>query len=183
MKRCLLVLLAALPLSAQIRLTGLEGLESKAKSSVEVGLTPEMLKLAAGFLSQSNADDKGKVVATAKSVIDGLKAITVRSFEFAEEGQYKMEDLTAIREQLRAPGWAKVVSVNEPKVTVEIYMQTAQGKVAGLAIIAAEAKELTVVAIEGSIDLAALAQLGGQFGIPNIPNIPIPGLKGKGKEK
>lgn len=182
MKRCLLVMLAVIPLSAQIRMTGLEGLDAKAKESVEIGLDPEMLKMAAGFLTQAGPD-----AAKAQALIGGLKTITVRSFEFGEAGQYKLEDLTSIREQLRAPGWNKIISVDEKQggELTEIYTRTEQGKIAGIAIIAAEPKELTIVAIEGTIDLAALAQLGGQFGIPNIPipGIAKPNPQPKGKEE
>jgi len=177
MKQFLLVLLAVVPLGAQIRITGLEGLEAKAKSSVEVGLDPSMLKLAGGIFSKGGPDgDK------AKALIDNLKAVTVRSFEFDQEGQYKIEDLAKIREQLRAPGWSKIVGVNEKqgRELTEIYTKSEQGKMAGVVIIAAEPKELTVVVIDGNIDLEAVAQLRGQFGIPNIP-IPFEPKKG-GKE-
>jgi len=172
MKRCLWLLMAVLPLSAQIRITGLEGLENKAIESVVAGLDPTMLKLAAAFLAPSNNPDSAK----AKDLISALKSVTVRSLKFAEAGQYKIEDLASIREQLRAPGWSKVISTNEKQggEMVEIYTRTEGGKIAGLAIIAAEPKELTIVTLEGTLDLATLAQLGGQFGIP-----PIPVLKGK----
>ena len=181
MKRCLLVLLAVLPLSAQIRITGLEGLAAKAKSNVEVELTQEMIGLAKGIFTPDSPDN-----AKMREMIGGLKSIIVRSFEFAEEGRYKIEDLTAIREQLRAPGWNKLVGVTEKGELTEIYAKTDQGKMAGLVIIAAEAKELTVVSIEGTLDLADLAKFGAQFGIPNIPipgaPKPNPQPKGKGKK-
>lgn len=185
MKRCLLVLLAmglvaSVPLSAQIKITGLEGLAAKAKSNVEVEIGPDMIKLVEGFLPRDSPDS-----AKAKELIGGLKSIIVRSFEFAQEGQYKIEDLTTIREQLRAPGWSKLVGVTEPGELTEVYAKTEQGKMAGLVVITAEAKELTVVSIEGTLDLAALSQLGGQLGIPNIPILgqlkPNPQPKGKGK--
>lgn len=38
----------------------------------------------------------------------------------------------------------------------------------GVAIIAAEPKQLTIVNIVGPIDLAKLAQLQGQFGVPQV---------------
>ena len=38
----------------------------------------------------------------------------------------------------------------------------------GLVILAAQPKQLTIVNIVGSIDLAKLAQLQGQFGVPNV---------------
>jgi hypothetical protein len=49
-----------------------------------------------------------------------------------------------------------------------VFVKQEKGQVAGVAIIAAEPKELTIVSIDGTIDLAQLAALGGQFGIPKI---------------
>jgi hypothetical protein len=40
--------------------------------------------------------------------------------------------------------------------------------VAGLLVISAEPKELTVVNIIGQIDIENLSELGGNFGIPHI---------------
>jgi Domain of unknown function (DUF4252) len=117
-----------------------------------------------------------------KSLITGLKAITVRSFKFAEDGQYRQGDLQPIRAQLRTPGWSKVLGVDnkDDRKTSEIYTKTDQGKIVGVAILSAEPKELSVVYIEGTIDLAGLASLGGNFGLPPIP---IPDQKKtKGKE-
>ena len=171
------VLLAgcAVQLPAQIRITGLDGLASKAKESVDITLDSSMLQMAGGFLG---GNDKGKDGAQLKELLAGLKAITVRSYEFKEAGQYRREDLDPIRAQLRGPGWSKIVSVTEEKELTEIYMRTEQGKVAGFAIIAAEPKELTVVAIEGTIDLNDLSKLGAL----GIPSIPIPN-QGKGNDK
>ena len=161
--------------SLQLRITGLDGLASKAKATVDITLDSNMLQMAGGFFS---GNDKGKDAAQLKELLAGLKAITVRSYEFKEEGQYRREDLDPIRAQLRAPGWSKIVSVTEEKELTEIYMRTEQGKVAGFAIIAAEPKELTVVAIEGSIDLNDLSKLGAL----GIPSIPIPN-QDKGNDK
>ena len=171
----LLVGCAAAQLPAQIRITGLDGLASKAKESVDITLDSTMLQAAGGFLGGNN---KEKDAVKLKELLSGLKSISVRSFEFKEDGQYRIEDLDPIRAQLRAPGWSKIVSVTEEKELTEIYMRTDQGKVAGFAIIAAEPKELTVVAIEGAIDLNDLSKLGGL----GIPSIPIPN-QGKGNDK
>jgi hypothetical protein len=164
----------AAQLPAQLRITGLEGLAAKAKESVDITLDSNLLQMAGGFLSGNSKDkDEAKV----KEVLAGLKAITVKSFEFKEAGQYRMEDLDPIRAQLRAPGWSKIVNVQSKEESSEIYTRLEQGKVVGFAIIAAEPKELTVVAIEGSIDLKDLSKLGG-LGIPAIPipdQSPTPG--------
>ena len=176
MRRSFLILLmtASVPalLPAQLRITGLDGLASKAKESVDITLDSSMLQMAGGFLSGAGKDKDGAKI---KGLLSGLKAITVKSFQFKETGQYRLEDLEPIRTQLRTPGWNKIVSVQSKEEISEVYTRTDQGKVVGFAIIAAEPKELTVVAIEGSVDLndlSALKTLG-------VPAIQIPGKKGK----
>ena len=179
MKRSFLILLmaafGAALLPAQLRITGLDGLASKAKESVDITLDSSMLQMAGGFLSGAGKDGKDKDAAKIKGMLSGLKAITVRSFEFKETGQYRIEDLEPIRAQLRTPGWNKIVSVQSKEEISEVYTRTDQGKVVGFAIIAAEPKELTVVAIEGTVDLSDLAALKGL----GVPAIQIPDKKGK----
>ena len=41
-------------------------------------------------------------------------------------------------------------------------------KVAGVAIIDSKPKQLTVVTINGAVDLDSLAELSGHFGVPKI---------------
>ena len=53
---------------------------------------------------------------------------------------------------------------------VEIYVwKDASGGSGGLAIIAADGQELTVVNLVGKVNLAQLGALGGQLGIPLGP--------------
>ena len=164
----------------QLRITGLDGLASKAKESTDITLDSNLLKMAAGFLAGAGKDSKdSKDAETIQQLLSGLKAITVRSFEFNEPNQYRMQDLEPIRAQLRSPGWSKIISSQKKDEVSEVYTRMENGKVAGFAIINAEPKELTVVAIEGSIDLKDLSKLGGL----GIPSIPVPGQsKDSGKK-
>jgi hypothetical protein len=159
----------------QLRITGLDGLASKAKESVDITLDSNLLQMAGGFLAGAGKDGKDKDADGLKQLLAGLKAITVRSYQFKETGQYRMEDLEPIRAQLRTPGWSKIISSQSKDETSEIYTRIEQGKVVGFAIIAAEPKELTVVAIEGSIDLNDLSKLKAL----GVPSIPVPDKKGK----
>jgi hypothetical protein len=154
----------------QLRITGLDGLAAKAKESVDITLDSNLLQMAGGFLAGAGKDGNDL-----KGLIAGLKAITVRSFEFNETGQYRIEDLEPIRAQLRSPGWSKIVSSQSKGEMSEIYTRTEQGKIVGFAIIAAEPKELTVVAIEGTINLNDLSKLKAL----GVPAIPVPDKKGK----
>jgi len=181
MRRLFLMVLIAAGIAAQLpgqllqlRITGLDGLAAKAKESVDITLDSNLLQMAGGFLAGNGKDKDGKDL---KAVLAGLKAITVRSFEFNEAGQYRIEDLEPIRAQLRTPGWSKIISSQKKDEISEIYTRIEQGKVVGFAIISAEPKELAVVAIEGSINLSDLSKLGG-LGVPAIP-IPDQGKKGK----
>ncbi len=154
----------------QLRITGLDGLASKATESVDITLDSNLLQMAGGFLAGAGKDGND-----VKGLLAGLKAITVRSYQFKETGQYRMEVLEPIRAQLRTPGWNKIISSQSKDETSEIYTRIEKGKVAGFAIIAAEPKELTVVAIEGSIDLSDLSKLKAL----GVPSIPVPDKKGK----
>ncbi|HYY41377.1 MAG TPA: DUF4252 domain-containing protein, partial [Pyrinomonadaceae bacterium] len=107
-----------------------------------------------------------------KQIIAGLKGVYVKNFEFNNEGEYTQADIAPIRAQLKAPGWARFVNVINKKEgrNIEVYLMTApQGaRVEGLAILAAEPKQLTVVNIVGIIDIEKLSKLEGQFGIPDL---------------
>ena len=144
----------------------LEKLGTKAEASVDVTLDGTMLKLAAGFLSDKDSDE-GK----AKKLITGLDSLTVRSFEFAREGEYDRADVDAVRAQLQAPAWSRIVGVKSKSSggDVDVYLKSAgSGQLGGMVIICAEPKELTIVTLAGTLDPSRLADLGGQFHIPKI---------------
>src|SRR5436190_21780112 len=106
--------------SLQLRITGLDGLASKAKATVDITLDASMLQMAGGFLGGNGKDQDA---AKLKELIAGLKAITVRSYEFKEDGQYRREDLDPIRAQIRAPGWSKIGRVTDKKEPKRLSMQ------------------------------------------------------------
>ena len=141
-------------------------LAGKAKEVVDITLDADMLGLAGNFLSEGSADEK-----TAKDLVKSFKGIYIRSFEFEEEGQYSNADLDDVRAQLKAPDWVRIVNVQEKKKggeSAQIYLKKENGKVAGITILAAEPKELTVVHIVGPIKPEDIAKLSGKFGIPNM---------------
>jgi len=170
-----LALVGVAGLNAQINLSSLDGLASKATESAVITLDPTTLQMASKFLSSRNGDHPD-----VKNLLAGLKSITVRNFEFDKEGQYRMEDLQPIMNQLRPPAWGKIIDVTEKDEKSEIYTKTENGQVVGFVILNAEPKELSVVSIEGTIDLSTLANMGGQLGIPAIPFV---GQGNQGKKK
>jgi hypothetical protein len=148
----------------------IERLSAKAVESVNVTVDGPLLALASQFLSSSDPQQK-----QVKELISNLKGVYVRSFEFADAGQYSDADVEAVRSQLQAPVWSKMVTVRSKTdgENVDVFFKMDKGQIAGLVVIAAEAKELTIVNIVGSINLDQLSKLGGQFGIPKLPNVDV----------
>ena len=93
MRRVLLLIamaaLAPAAVQAQIQITGLDQLAAKAKESVDITLDPAMLQMAARFLGSANSGSKGKARIRPGLYSRTLKAIQVKSFEFAAESQYR----------------------------------------------------------------------------------------------
>jgi hypothetical protein len=160
-------LVAALPVvparaqSARLQLGGLKQLASKAQEVTDVTLDQQMLQLALNFMSKDEE---------ARQLIQHLKGVYIRSYEFSKEGEYSPADVDGILAQLRAAPWQRIVSNRDVKTneTNEIYIISRGSAIRGLAVISAEPKELTVVNIVGPIDLRKLSELEGHFGIPHI---------------
>jgi hypothetical protein len=168
----------ATPLAAQeIKLpVNLDKLAAKAVESVDITLDGAMLRLAGRFLSGKNEDQS-----RARNLISGLESISVRSFTFAGAGEYSAADVDAVRAQVQSAPWGRVVGVkNKEGDNVDVYFKDGgEGKLAGIVLIAAEPKELTVVSIVGAIDPSRLGELGGEFGIPKLDvDVHISGKKG-----
>jgi hypothetical protein len=143
----------------------LDHLAAKASDSVDLSLNGATLQFAAKFLDGKDPDE-----AKVKKLIAGLEGVYIKTFEFKRAGEWSDSDLEAIRKQLHAPEWSKIVGVKstEDGESAEIYVRTADKKITGVAILAAGPKELTVVNIAGPVDLDSLADLGGHFGIPKV---------------
>ena len=149
----------------RLQLDNLDRLESKAAESVDVTLDGKLLSLATMFL-----DAKKPQEAAIKDLVAGLKGVYVKAFEFDREGEYTTADVESVRTQLREPAWSRMVGVKSRKEgqNVEVYMTMTGGQIGGIAVIATEPKQLTVVNIVGTIDLEKLLRLRGKFGIPSI---------------
>ena len=60
------------------------------------------------------------------------------------------------------------VHKREPQEDVDVYVNMDGDKILGLAVIASEPRDFTIVNIVGNIDIDKLAKLEGQFGIPKV---------------
>jgi len=179
-----ILVLPALPAFSQnskLQLQNLEKLSAKAAEVNDVTLDGALLQLASKFLDAADDSDAREI----KNVIKDLKGIYVKNFEFDEPNQYSQADVEAIRTQLTAPGWQRIVTSRNKRNNEndEVYLMKEGDKITGVAILVAEARELTVVNIVGPIDMDKLGELGGHFGIPDEVNDHPKNKKGPKPEK
>ena len=163
----LLVMTCALTASAQvsrIQLAHLDHLAAKASETVDVNIDEKLIQIAAKVFNEKDVDE-----AAIKKLVQGLKGIYVKSFEFETENVYTSADVDSIRSQLREPQWSRLVNVTSKREgNVEVYISLVGSDINGLVVVSAEPKELTVVNIVGPVDLEKLAQLEGNLGIPEL---------------
>jgi len=151
--------------SPKLLIPSFAGLAQKASESVTITLDPAMLGMAARFLDSNDPQD-----AATKEVLKGLQGIYVRSYSFDRDSAYSQADIDAVRNQLTAPGWNRLVETRSRKThaDVDIYIMVDHDQAVGLAIIASEPRQFTIVNIVGAIDLDKLHKLEGQFGVPKL---------------
>lgn len=158
-----LTLTLAIPASAQKVNLDFPDLAARADEVVDVTLDASMLRLASKFLSGHDNDERA-----VRDMINGLESIYVRSYSFARDGEYDRGLIDKVKSQL-GPTWKPLVTVrSKTKENVNIMADLRGEKVVGLVIISAEPREFTIVNINGPIDIDRLADLSGQFGIPEI---------------
>ncbi len=146
-----------------------DALADKASESVNITLDSTLLGLAARFLDAEDPAD-----AAAREAIAGIKGIYVRSYTFDTDFAYSAADVERVRRQLATPGWKRLVEVRSrrERTAVDIYVSLSAaagaGTADGLAIIASEPRQFTIVNIVGAIDLDKLHKLQGHFGVPDL---------------
>lgn len=162
----------ALAQNPRIQTDQLDALAAKASQTVDVNIDERLIQLTIKFLG------KDPEALKVKEVISGLKGIYVKSFEFEKEGEYSLADLESIRSQLSNSAWNKIVNIQSKKEgSVAVYLMSSASQISGLAVLASDAKEITVVNLIGNVDLDKLSALEGQFGIPDL------GIEAKPKRK
>jgi hypothetical protein len=162
-----------------LRLPEFSTLAEKASESVNVTLDSTLLGMACRFLNSSDPEQ-----ADAKKFCTALKGVFVRSYKFDEDFAYPKADIEGVRRQLAAPGWSRIVEAKSRKehTHVDVFVLIDDDKAMGLAIIASEPREFTIVNIVGAIDLEDLHDLEGKFGVPDLeietaPKKPAPPAK------
>ena len=156
--------------SPELRIPNFAHLRHKATDSVDVTLDGFLLRIAKKF-AKADAEDGDDAALT---LLQDIKSVRVRNFTFDSDNAYSKADIDSVRKQLEVPGWSALVQVHrrEANEDVDVYICLEDDKVKGLAVIASEPREFTIVNIVGSIDLDKISQLEGQFGIPSMRETP-----------
>lgn len=152
--------------AGRLRLESLEKLAPKAAEAVNIEIDGILIKFAGSILSDEDAEERA-----VKELVAGLRGVYVRSYEFKSAGEFADADVAELREQLRAPGWSRVMDVKSKGLDfgdAEVYLATAGGRVEGFALLVVEPRELTVVNIVGPLDLDKIRRLGRNFNLPRI---------------
>jgi len=139
----------------------LDKLGAHAKESTNITLDGDTLKAAGNLLG----DAKDPASSAAKNV----KSVYVRTFKFAEAGQYDAADLAPLRSYLDKQNFKKIVDSKSATESTEVRLQTRPNdRIGGLAIVSTKAMEVTVVFIAGDMSMNDLSSLSGSMGLPDI---------------
>jgi hypothetical protein len=146
----------------ELRIPDFSHLSAKARESVDITLDGFLMRLARKFASEEGSDEA--------RILQDIKSVRVRNFEFDSDDAYSSADVESVRKQLSSPGWTPLAQVHrrEAQEHVDVFLNTENGKILGLAVIASEPRSFTIVNVVGNIDIDKLAKIEGQFGIPRV---------------
>jgi len=148
-----LAALACVPARAQKLNINFDAISKKATDKTEMSLEGPMLDM----LKQTVLKNVGK---DNQAIFAGVDQISLHTYEFAKAGDYSDQDLDALRKQVTgSTGWSRMLNVQEKDEATEIYTFMQGKNPAGFLLIAAEAKELTVIHVSGTFQLAQLQEL------------------------
>lgn len=149
----------ALAQDARLQIGHLDRLAARATESVEITLNDVQMQFLSKLVSLSQSER-----AKLKGLLSKLKGVYVRGFEFAQDGEYSEADIEAIRAQLRAPGWERVVEArNRNGGGDEVFFMPRNDEIAGFAAVSTEPRRVCVINIVGPIDIDEMALLEREF--------------------
>jgi Domain of unknown function (DUF4252) len=165
---CFLVPVLAAAQDARLKLPEFRSLAGKATESVNISLSPWLLRMAGSFIDEKDPDS----VAT-KRLLSGIKSIEIRSYQFATDFAYPAADIDGVRSQLAGPGWNRLMQVHhrDKSEDVDMYVLIENNVTKGFALIASEPREFTIINIVGSISVDDLPKLESQLHLPKIADV------------
>jgi len=161
--------------NARLQIDHLDRLFPKAVETVDVRIDGALLLMASKFLRSDKADE-----AAVKEIVQALKGVYVKGVEFDKEGEYNESDVEAVRQQLAAPGWERIVGVRSKRdgENVEVFLMINNDAVIeGIGVLISDPKQVMVVNVVGPLDPDKINNLRGQFGIPKDFALDFSGAK------
>ena len=162
---CLLLPTLGAAQDATLNLPDFGSLADKATESVNLSLSPWLLRIAAACLDDKDADSRAT-----KKLLAGIKSIEIRNYQFPTDFAYSAADIDAVRLQLAAPGWTRLMQVRNRKSNenVDMYLLVDNNRTKGFALIASEPREFTIINIVGSISVEDLPKLENHLHLPKF---------------
>jgi hypothetical protein len=159
--------------SPELRLPAFDHLRSQATDAVDLTLGPLPFSLVGSLIDDRDADN-----ADARALLRGLQRVFVRHYEFASDFVYSKADLDAVRAQLAQPGWSQIAHVHDRRKQedVDIYLAIDKDRITGLAIVASQPREFTIVNAVGSLSMDTVKALRRRFADPDVTAAPAPAL-------
>jgi hypothetical protein len=173
----LLALAMALPVSVAAQSPHLKldlgDLASKAKESVNINIDKNTVDWAMQGLKSKEGDTE-----KLRELMKDLDGITVQSLEFEKnEKAPTVEELMGaahgVLQELDRPQWQSVINVTEKhaqrtNVVRMSLFKNADGKIGGLALLAVEPGQITLVSVAGNVKLDQLGAIGKVIGHPGM---------------
>jgi hypothetical protein len=155
---------------ARLKLPEFRSLAAKATESVNISISPWLLRMAGSFIDDQDADS-----VETKRLLAGIKSIEVRSYQFATDKAYSAEDIDPVRSQLAGSGWSQIMQVHhrEKSEDVDMYVLIENNVTKGFALIASEPREFTIINIVGSIGIEDLPKLQSHLHLPKLADSQI----------
>src|SRR5581483_5073373 len=150
---------------ARIQMDHLDRLFPSAVETIDVTIDSSLLRLASKFLQDQKADQQA-----VKEILAMIKGVYVKGVEFDQLNQFTSQDVEALRQQLNAPGWSRIVGVRSKRdgENVEVFLMHDSDVIKGIGVLINDPKRLMVVNVVGPLDPEKISQLVGRFGIPQI---------------
>ena len=159
----LLCLCSAMARAQQLQIKHLDRLAASASESVEITLDELRLRAVSKLLTL-DADQQRKL----RETLGRLRGVYIRGFEFASDNAYTQADVEALRTQLRAPGWERIVEVRgRSGDSDEVYLMPQGDQLAGFAHLSAAPRRLCVINLVGQLSLDDVGLLENNFRLKN----------------
>ena len=165
---CLLWPLFSVAQEGQLRLPEFRLLADKATESVNISLSPWLLKMAGSLI-----DDKDEDSVATKHLLAGIKSIEIRSYQFSADNVYSAADIEGVRRHLTGPGWSRLMQVHhhENSEDVDMFVMIEDNVSKGFALIASQPREFTIINIVGSIAVDDLPKLQSRLHLPKMADV------------